>query len=308
MKLSIITTITNPTLNQYAWREAIENYLELADEVIVVNGGKKLIHSLLPKNLFNNIVSNKLKIIDVPWPKQWHWSELPVHLNAGLEAATGDWVIKTDIDYFFHDKDFSSIRYALENPAKNYMVASFVKRVIVNKHGLYRKVNLPIAINKAMVSDTIKFGIDFNEKSDWCMPILVNNYPQSFDIGDKINDVPVGRLVTPPMIYETEIDVWNYDSIFRTKDKQKEVFWRFAQAYATAFDKSWGTTPKQAFQYWVNMMKGRIDRKLHPIGLESHPKHIQERIKNLKPEQWGFNNWNGLMGHKILKDKDIKKL
>lgn len=288
MKISIITTITNPDKNQYAWREAIKSYFELADEVIIVNGGE----IIDPKSV-NFLIDGEepgvkgVKIIDLPWPAKWHWSELPVHLNAGLEAATGDWVIKTDIDYIFHENDIKDIRHALENDAKGFAVAAFVKKAITDRHHYYKKCRVAIAINKGNVGDTIKFGIDIDEKTDWCFPILVNK-----SIPLKYGKVPRGKSVPSNMIFDTGLNVWDYDCFFRTKEVQKKVFWPFAQAYATVFDKSWGDTEEAAWKVWLDMMKGRRTKKLYPMDIDSHPKFIKERIKSMNPEEFGFDNFD----------------
>ena len=79
----------------------------------------------------------------------------------------------------------------------------------------------------------------------------------------------------------------------RTKEVQKREFWRFAQAYATAFNKSWGSSEEEAFSFWTKMMKSRLSKQLYPMDIESHPEFIKEKIKNMKPEEFGFNNWKG---------------
>ena len=42
MKISVITTITNPEERQDRWQEALSCFCDFADEVIVVNVGKSL--------------------------------------------------------------------------------------------------------------------------------------------------------------------------------------------------------------------------------------------------------------------------
>ena len=166
MKISIITTITNPDDMQYAWIEAIDSYGALADELIIVNGGKEIFYDHP-----DNTRRVETKVLNLPWPEDWHWSELPIHLNAGLKEATGDWVIKMDTDYVIHETDIPAIRRALEVNAKNYAVASFMKKIIINRNSYYKKCRTPLAINKKKVGDTIKFGKADN--SDWCYPIIV---------------------------------------------------------------------------------------------------------------------------------------
>lgn len=278
MKLSIHTTITDPDKYQYAWREALECFCALADEVIIVNGGESL-----------SLDDGKIKEILLPWPEEWHWSELPVHLNAGLDACSGDWALKMDIDYLIHESDFSTLRFALEE-AKHHLVASLMKCPIVNKNHFYRKCDIPFAINKALGGNKIKYGKPLDgQKSDWCYPIFTQK--EYIRYGEK-NLVPEGRLVDEVVVRRTGIDVWDYDYFFRTKEIAKSEFWRFSKAYATVFDKSWGSTEKESWNVFCEQMKGRVKKAILPLGIESHPRFIKERILAMTPQEYGFNNWN----------------
>ena len=94
--ISIIVTVGNerqgPEERGDVWREAINCYEDLADEVIIVSGNKNFKHK-----------TKKTRTIFLEWPWIWDWVELPKHLNAGLERAEGEFVIRCDIDYFFHN-------------------------------------------------------------------------------------------------------------------------------------------------------------------------------------------------------------
>src|SRR3990167_6150005 len=109
MKLSIIATVTNPVKRQDPWLEALECYLDLADQVVIVNGGTPFTFENITK-IPDPDRDADITFVNLEWPYEWSWEELPRHLNAGLEQATGDWVIKCDIDYFFHEKDHTRIR------------------------------------------------------------------------------------------------------------------------------------------------------------------------------------------------------
>jgi glycosyltransferase involved in cell wall biosynthesis len=271
MKLSIITTITNPEKYQYAWKEALLNYCRLADEIIVVNGG----------NLIRK--TEKIKQIMLPWPEQWHWRELPLHLNAGLAAATGDWVLKMDIDYLIREADFADLRARLEAWQKDTQVISFIKFVVMNRFRGYEKALLPFCINKKLIGDAIQFGIDLKEKTDWCYPIMVR--------GKRDDGVPMGLTVPEGVLRCSGIRIWDYDYFFRIKEMARSEFWRFAQAHATAFDESWGSTEEEAWQIFCNQYRGRLTKFLYPISVESHPETIRERVRNMQSEEFGYDNW-----------------
>jgi len=287
MKISIFTTITNPEENQYPYLEAIASYLALADEVVIVDGGGKTPAAFSQDGSWEKIRklegSRKIKPVSMPWPETWEWKELPYHLNAGLDACTGDWCIKTDIDYLFHEKDIADIKVKLQAfYDSRAMAASFVKFNILNREKGYQKTIMPLAISKRF-RGIIRYGIAKDAETDWCYPILVP--PNS-----TFSDVPVGNKLPDQHILGTGVDVYNYDYFFKTREKAKEDFWSFAQAYATAFDDSWGDTKEKSWEVFTTMMKGRNKSKY--LKDVDHPKFIKDRIKRMKPEEFGYNNWD----------------
>ena len=78
-KLSIATSYTNPEKRIDPWKEALACYEDLADEV--VRSGEN-------------------------WPYEFTWDHIGKVFNESYQKATGDWVIRMDLDYFFHEKDF----------------------------------------------------------------------------------------------------------------------------------------------------------------------------------------------------------
>lgn len=280
-KISIFTTITNPEKNQYAYLEAIKCYCEFADEVIIVDGCSTD-GSIEKIQALNN---DKIRIVNLLWPEKWQWAELPKHLNAGLNTCTGDWCIKMDIDYIIHEKDFKHLHNKLDEYFSiNIPLAYFVKYTVLNKDKAYQKSTLPLAINKNF-KDKIMYG-KTEERSDWCYPMTIKGI-------DKELSIPIGNKET--RMFPLSCDLFNYDYTFRTKEVAKREFWRFSQAYATAFNWDWGKTEEDSFKVFLGQMKGRLG--FHILkDIESHPKFIQERINNLTKEEFGFNNWNNFKG------------
>ena len=100
MKISIFTSMTNPEERQDPWKEALNCYEDFADEVITVGED---------------------------WPEEFSWDYIGQTFQKGLETSTGDWAIRMDLDYFFHEKDFDYIRKFLEKN-NHHPVVAFPKR------------------------------------------------------------------------------------------------------------------------------------------------------------------------------------
>ena len=96
---------------------------------------------------------------------------------------------------------------------------------------------------------------------------------------------------------KTGISYWNYDRFFKTKEVVKKELWRFSKAYHRYF-KSWifGETEEEAFQGFLNMMRGRHDRSPYDYtsNMHDHPKYIVEAVRGLKKEMFGHSAWGML--------------
>ena len=72
MKISVFTCILNPEFWCFPYQEALRSYCELADEVIVVDGGS--IDGSLDKI---KKISDKIKIVTLKWPREYKQREFP---------------------------------------------------------------------------------------------------------------------------------------------------------------------------------------------------------------------------------------
>jgi len=278
-KIGIHVTITNPDKQGYAWKEAFSNYLGLADQVVCVDGGSD-------KETLAWLRARGVKIVDLEWPQdKWHWSELPKHNQAGFEALDTDWCIRMDIDYLIHENDWEDLRFCLNKIGReNWLAASLMKKVILNRHSYYKKCDLPIIINKSRAGSSMAYGYDPDEDSDWCFPVMKKKQ-------DK-NGVWTGKTIDPRLVYRTGINCWDYDYFFRNEELAKERFWKFSQGWHTATGKwSWGKDPEDALNVFKRQGLGRLSKQTYDLSLDGHPEAIRERIKKMSSKEWGHSNW-----------------
>jgi len=260
MKLSIFSTTGNASGldNQDPLEEALACYRDLADEVVLMNG-----------NLADKKTYDGIKVVYSDWPEEFSWEFIGQQFQRGYEACTGDWVIHADLDFFFHEKDIAQIRKVLEE--SDAPALSFYKHQFLLGDRYRLKSRLVVAVNKGKYGDRIKF----NSGGDLCQPSLD------------------GMELKPDAVPEARCCFYNYDFTFKDKEIIAREFNRMAKARQKMFpNDNWGVeSPESALEFFKRMQVGRFNNNSgwQMIKLEDHPKYIQEKLKNLTPEMFGYN-------------------
>jgi len=269
MKLSIFTTVKWPEQRGDLYEEPWACYKNLADEVVEVDGDE------LEYDEWIKIVSEKRRIIRSPWAKEFRWEFIGQQFQRGYEACTGDWVIHADLDFIFHENDYEAIRMACEQNSDAPGI-SFWKYQFILPDRYILKSRLVLAVNKAKYGDRIRF----DSGGDLCQPSLDGN-----EI--KPDDVP-----------EARIPFYNYEKLLKTESQIKDDVGRMARAWQKHFGeyKLGGPDDESAYEEWWKMTAGRYDKDQEHIDINKHPKVMQETIKNLQPNQFGYNGFGMLKG------------
>lgn len=272
MKLSIFTTITNPAWRGDNYEDAIKCYEDLADELIIVNGGntdheQNIIDDLKTRTLFEK------------WPTEFNWNLIGQQFQRGYEACTGDWVIHADLDFIFHEQDFATLRQAMEdNPDAPALSLWKYQFILPDRYNL--KSRLVVAVNKGKYGDRIRF----DSGGDLCQPSLDG-------VEIKPDDVP-----------EARVPIYNYEKLLKTKEQITDDVQRMARAWLRHFGTAKLGLDENAYDEWLRMVKGRFQKPQEFIKLEAHPKYVQETIKNLKPENWGYSGFGELEVNRYAKN------
>lgn len=273
MKLSILTMVTKPDERQELWRQALTNYCELADEVIVVDGtidGPVL-----------EFPDPKVRFVSLPWPEDWNYVEFPRHLNFGKKHCTGDWILLLMIDQMVSRKEHKKLRNFLEN------VSEDIDLVKMNKLNFIAEMMYAPKGSQGVVfrnKPYIGFGhiMDFPE-GDLCIPMRVMDWTPAG------TEVPVGIKMQTA---NSGCYFWNFNYTFRTKEVARSSFWRNARAFRKYFKSDiLGHDEESSWEAFLEMMHKKFALCNHTARLDELPESIQEAIKNLKPEQLGYNFW-----------------
>lgn len=207
------------------------------------------------------------------WSREFNWKIIGEHFQSGYERCTGDWCLHLDTDFIIHENDFEALRKNLE-VYNDQPAISLLKRQFILPDRFNLKSRLVVAVNKG------KFGnrIRFNSGGDLCQPSLDGNY------------------IEPGTVPDIRIPIWNYEKLIKTEAQIKDDVGRMARAWQAHFGeyRLGGPDDESAYKEWLHMVKGRFQKPSERVPLESHPKYIQETIKNLGPEQWGYSGFGNL--------------
>lgn len=282
MKLSIFTTMTDPVNRGDNYGDAMACFYELADEIICIDGKVWLNSTKEAAHKLYSLYTPKLKMHYKRWPKEFDWLQISRAYQKGYEACTGDWALFADLDFIFHEKDFDAIRQVMidnsDKPALSFYKYQFV---LPDRYNL--KSRRVIAINKA------KFGyrIKMNGGGDLCQTTLD------------------GKHLTPDDVPESRIAFYNYEKLLKTQEQIMQDVGRMERAYNGHFGRTqYGgdTSNEEAFKHWLQAQYGKLNKPQQHIALEDHPKFVQETIKNLKPEQFGYSAF-GYMENDYVKSR-----
>lgn len=311
MTISVLTTQTYAMQRQDPFIEALRNYLDFADEVVIVDGDKEGLTSEFVNRLMrmSDSIFSKIKLVNYEWPDEFEWSHIGKAFQKGYEAATGKFVVKLDLDQFIHEDDFEAIREF--SKGQTAPVCRMPKKQFLRCDYFKAKAHLPFVLNKGKYGDRIRLdsGIDLCEPSidgehidlD-TMPIVARKIP--IVISDSVTPEQIKNRVPNYFIeggvkytYTDEIPIWNYDKSFCDKKVIAKEFARFGRAWKRTF----GNTPfsegdeSKSLDEFMRLMKGRWSRHgWTKCELEDHPKYVQELIKNLTPDRFGFNGFGEL--------------
>ena len=241
MKLSIFTTMTDPESRMDPYREALKCYEEFADEVVIVGED---------------------------WPEEFSFDYIGKKFQEGFNKSTGDWVIRMDIDTFFHEKNKDLLISTLkENSDLPGLV--FPKLQIFTPDRGHLKAKMCIAFNKKKYPN-----IKLNGGGDMCDPTLDNVLLDQYNLPNK------------------KIPIWNYDSVFKSKNIISKDRARFARAWNRYFN-DWGNrggpSEEEAYSAWIKMVSDRYIKHALRLKIDDHPKYIKNKLINLKDNQFGFD-------------------
>ncbi len=300
--------MTNPTKFGYPYLESIKSWLPIVDELVIIDGGSTdgSIEEI------NKIGDSKIRIIsdkDTKWEEDWFYSRMGINFNRGYHECKGDIVIKFDIDYVLHEDAYlkEGDKYNFKVQFKkattdNNLIISFTRWNFVLIDRYFFKAEKTLAVNRDACRKRnipVDYGLDFKKWGWGYAPIVRSGIENKINMGDllrtKGNSISFGG-----------IKVFNYGFCFSTIEQASWARQRHMIAESKQKDLNYSDI-KDKNHYSVEYLrehksigirdhirsaKSYLDgTPMIRLKIEDHPKVMWDKIKNLTPEQQGYNFW-----------------
>lgn len=218
-------------------------------------------------------LADEVFVNDRRWPHEFSWEHIGQTFHEAYERTNSDAVLHMDLDFIFHEKDYEDIRKAAWQMLDNNLPAmSFYKYQFILPDRYNLKSRLVIMVNKRDYGNRIRF----DSGGDLAQPSLD------------------GKYLSPDSVPQAKIGFWNYEKILKTKEQIMDDVGRMERAYKRHFGRTqYGSdgTDEDAYSKWYEAQKGKMNKPQEKVRLEDHPKCMQETIKNLKPENFGYSGF-----------------
>lgn len=277
MKISSFFIVTEPEKMGFPYLESIEAASKFSDEIVVVCGRNEEVSK---RKILEKIPDAKI-IETNAWPKDWHYDAMRDHLNVGLENCTGDICLKCDADNVFRTAKSGQIRETLLSAGHNAHRITFGRiNFFHNDLFLFNRNRVIYAINKKLCKED---GIEV----EICNRETGSNQPK---FSKKINE-----------FYVEDRELWpiNYDNTFMDGHQIADKWIRWYRAYSRFRNEEIKFELgdfENALDDYVNYQRAKI-RGVYKIE-NFHPRIMRERIENLTPDLWGYNNFANLSKEK----------
>ncbi len=234
MNVSSYFIVTEPEKMGFPYIECMESALSFSDELVVVCGREE-------KQSEEKIraLGDKVKIIKTnAWPIDWGYDVMRDHLQIGLDACSGDFSLKVDVDWIFRAENSNDLRNIFEEHDDAHQIIFGKVNYYSGNWGCkrgFRSIKTPIcyALNKTLLEEN-DITCEISNKTGSNLP--------SFDKSINTFDVNDNKL-------------WpvNYDKTFMSKDQIIEQWSRWFQAY----EKNRGSeyTIKETEDVWVHYVE-----------------------------------------------------
>jgi len=252
----------------YPYLESVKSFMPLCDEIIVVFNYLKEDDEALEKL---KSLGDKVKVIYGLFDyERFGWASQGIMRTNGYYACNGDIVIMFDADGILHENDVEKAKQVFDDIYnKQIAYGFFMKHRIFKPDILIRQCKHSGWFNKSILGNNFNFyGMGGNYAPNWEM------LPKEQIRGQQL-----------------DLWVWGYERCFDTKEvfKHKLKMRRIMEGSVNKVPDE-----KEYIKNYLDEVQKRISGDKRFAQIEDHPKIIQDKLRNITKDQFGYDLFGGL--------------
>jgi hypothetical protein len=218
-------------------------------------------------------------LLDENWANQdiIQYDNIRAMFQNALDVCESGWFFRFDGDNVFFSSEAGRIREALYALRDKRHIVYFPRVDVVNKGEFFvnqRSRDLYAVNIDLLKQDGIEFRISPN-KTEWCRA--------SFS-----------RSVEEEVISDIDLMPVNYDATFFTKRRLIDFWKKTCNLYKNAGMSDDNLDCKTDDQILAHYKSYIAKKRRATVKDRRHPEDISERIRNITPDCWGYDNFGGL--------------
>lgn len=297
MKITSFLMFAEPEKLQYPYIESIKSLASFSDAIIInfassMNPDYRLFEKeshdklLDLKKQYQDNVDIKI-IYNEKWPNMYKlkYEDFRLNIQDGLDICDSGWFLKCDGDNIFQDFAADQMRDFLKSLHEKQHCVSFPRINVINRQKFclnFSQEDSKITRLNKPLTDIYALNIDLLRLSS--INFEVSKDPHAWGKVSFQNDV--NHLY----VTNTNLMPVNYDATFFTKERLIDFWKKTHEAYETSLTRknhTIGMSDVEIINEYVNY------RRRKSVGLIdiSHPSYVINKIDNMSPDQWGYDNF-----------------
>lgn len=267
MKVSAFVIMSEPEKLCYPYIESVKSFLPLCDEIIVVyNCLSSFQDGSLPRIA---AIDPKVKVIAGIFDyERFGWASQGIMRTNGYYAATGDIVLMFDADGIVHEQDYDLFRDQLSKFYDSDYVYAFWQKKRFNKTDTWVPQH-----KHSGVYNKNKLGNHFNF------------------YGGKQLGVPNWEAIPEAQRRAQQLSatIYGYERIWDTRDIfDHKLAMRRVMMKSGGYD----VQPEEDFiKEFIKERQEKLDKEGQIMPIEAQPAIIQDKLKSVTPDMFGYNLW-----------------
>jgi len=263
--------VSEPEKLKYPYIESLKSFLPICDELIAVCNSIEKFQDGSVEKIKREVPEIKIVGGLFDYPKMG-WMSQGVMRTNGYYASTGDIVLMFDADDILHENMIDILRDKINKFSESGEYYAFWRRYKFRQREHWTlQCKYPGIFNKKIMGNNFNFYGAYLAEGNWSM--IPEKHRRGIDL---------------------DFYLYGYERLWEDK---KTLEYNLLNSKLVNFPEgavNKDLTDKEYIENWVNGTRMKIGNEGQYMSINEQPKIIQEKLKSITKEQFGFDNFKGV--------------